>query len=243
MGGLFADFDDDARLDLYITDFGPSKLFVRDPGGGFVERAAALGVAAAGRLNARCDPGARTEECLVLSWSAVLTDFDLDGFDELLVVNGETVPGNTPPALYFVRGAAPQYSERSPDLPCMDARGLVATDLDGDGDRDLVIGPADGSLAIFENRGRPAPAASLTVTLRGVASNRDGIGAVVTARTAAGRTLVQPIGASGVIHTASPAEAFFGLGADTIESLTVRWPSGRISELLRPAGRIVVDEP
>jgi enediyne biosynthesis protein E4 len=244
MGGLVADFDEDGRLDLYVPDLGANKLFLRDPAGGFVERAAALGLAGTARRNASCDPAAPgTEACLVLSWSAALADLDLDGYDELLVVNGETSPGDPPPVLLFARGPDLPYREVSPGLPCMDARGLVATDLDGDGDQDVVIAQKEGPLVVHENRGRPAPGAWLAVTLRGGPSNRDGIGAVVTARLSGGRTVSRVVGAGGTIHTAGPAEALFGLGRATVEAVEVRWPSGTRTSVTAPApGRLVVEE-
>jgi len=233
MGGTLGDFDEDGRIDLYIPDFGAKKLFLRD-GAGFIERAAELGVSAISRRNELCTPDVTAQDCLVLSWSAVLADFDLDGYDEILIVNGETSPGNTPPVVMLARGPELPYRELSPDLPCMDARGLVATDLDADGDPDVVLGHREGPLAIYENRGLPA-GGWLAVTLRGQASNRDGVGAVVMLQLASGRTLTRVVGAGGVIHTASPAEAHFGFGDDAAASITVRWPSGRTSELVAPA--------
>ena len=170
----------------------------------------------------------------MLSWSAVLADFDLDGHDELFIVNGETSPGNTPPVVMLSRGAELPYRELSPEIPCMDARGQVASDLDGDGDPDVVIAQREGPLSIYENRGTPT-AGWIGVTLHGQVSNRDGVGAVVTLRLASGRTLMRVIGAGGVVHTASPVEAHFGFGADSVAAISVRWPSGTTSELLSPA--------
>jgi hypothetical protein len=234
MGGTLGDFDEDGRLDLYIPDFGAKKLFLRAAAGPFVERAAELGVAAISRRNDLCAADATSRDCLVLSWSAVLADFDLDGYDELFIVNGETSPGNTPPVVMLSRGTELPYRELSPEIPCLDARGLVASDLDGDGDPDVAIAQREGPLSIYENRGTPTTG-WLAVSLRGQASNRDGVGAVVTLRLASGRTLTRVVGAGGVVHTASPAEAHFGLGTETVAAITVRWPSGRTSELLSPA--------
>ncbi|MDB4961837.1 MAG: ASPIC/UnbV domain protein [Myxococcales bacterium] len=234
MGGLLADFDDDGRLDLYVPDFGANELFLRDPTGGFVERATELGVAASARRNALCGPDPTTEDCLVLTWSAALSDFDLDGHDELLLVNGETSPLDAPPVLMFTRGPELSYREVSPGIPCADARGLVVTDLDGDGDQDIVIASKEGPLMIYENRGVPVPGTWLQVRLRGRASNRDGVGAVVSVHLATGRVLTKVVGAGGVVHTASPAEAWFGLGSDRVVTIEVHWPSGHRTELSHP---------
>jgi enediyne biosynthesis protein E4 len=234
MGGLVGDFGDDGRLDLYIPNFGAKKLLLRNPAGDFVESAAMLGVEGIVRRNAACGPETENEDCLLLSWSAALSDFDLDGYDELLVVNGETELGKPPPVLMFVRGPELPYHEVSSDIGCLDARGLVVTDLDGDGDQDVVISQKEGPLMVYKNLGRPASRSWLRVELHGAASNREGVGAVVTAHMASGRSQMRVVGAGGIIHSSSPAEAFFGLGRDAVETLEVRWPSGRRTEVTRP---------
>ena len=57
-------------------------------------------------------------------------------------------------------------------------RGLVAADLDNDGRLDLVTTSLGGPVEIWKNGG---PAGHwIRVRLRGRASNRDGLGAIVT---------------------------------------------------------------
>ena len=243
MGGTLGDFDGDGTLDLYVPNLGANKLFLRGGTGAYRERAEAFGVAGTARLNARCAERSEDEDCLLLSWSAALSDFDLDGHDELLVVNGETELGRPPPVLLFVRGAAPAFHEVDSGLGSLDARGMVVTDLDGDGDQDVVVAQKEAPLEIFETRGRPAAGRWLAVTLRGNPSNRDGVGAVVTIHQASGRSQLRAVGAGGVINSAAPVEACFGLGTDALESIDVIWPSGHRSHLDRPtSGRIVIDE-
>ena len=243
MGGTLGDFDDDGQLDIYIPNLGAKKLFLRR-GDAYAESAAAFGVEAIQRFNETCGPNTDHEDCLFLSWTAVVTDFDLDGYDELLVTNGMTSSDTLPPQLLFVRGPELPYHEAEPDLACLDARAAIATDLDGDGDQDLVIAPQSGPLAIYANRGTPDAARWQRVTLRAVASSPDGIGAVVTVHQASGRAQVRVVGAGGVINAASPAEAFFGLGDDPVETLEVAWPSGQRSTLVRPdPGALSVIEP
>jgi hypothetical protein len=246
MGGLLGDFDGDGRLDLYVPNYGAKKLFLRDPTGGYVESAARFGVDAIARRNADCGPDTENEHCLLLSWSTVQSDFDLDGYDELLIGSGETVVDDPPPVVMLARGPDLPYHEVSPSIDCLDARGMIATDLDGDGDQDVVIGPKQGPLRVYRNLGKPAPGTWLRVELRGQASNREGVGAVVTAHLASGRSVMRVVAAGGVIHSSSPAEAFFGLGSEQsgkIESLEVRWPSGRRSEVIGPvAGSLLISE-
>lgn len=251
MGGVLGDLDRDGRLDLYVPDYGAKKLFAR-PGSeamaAFVDRAPDLGLTATARASAACQGDPVREDCLVLSWSAAIADLDLDGWDEVLLVNGETAPGDAPPVVLLARGAGAEYREASTAIPCIDARGLVATDLDGDGDPDLAIAPPAGPLVVYERRGRPPAGSWLRVTLRGRASNRDGIGAVVTAHLASGRSLVRAVGAGGVVHSAAPAEAAFGLGRERATAIEVRWPAGRRTVTLPAepdaalAGPLVIDE-
>jgi hypothetical protein len=158
-------------------------------------------------------------------------------------VNGETEVGKSPPVLLFARGPEPVFHEVSPSIECLDARGLIATDLDGDGDQDVVISQKSGPIKIYENVAHPRPGTWLRVELRGQASNREGAGAVVTARMASGRAQVRVVAAGGVIHSSGPAEAFFGLGSEEVAALEILWPSGRRSELARPSpGTLIVEE-
>ena len=242
MGGVVADFDDDGLLDVFVPNWGAKKLFLRDAATGYVEAAAGLGVTGTVRRNAMCGPDTEDEACLLLSWSAALGDFDLDGHDEMLVVNQEYLPGDPPPVQMFTRGATLPYHEVSPGIDGLDARGVVVTDLDGDGDQDVVISQKEGPLMVYRTRGTPAAERWMRVELHGQASNREGVGAVVTAHLASGRSVIRAIGAGGVVHSSSPAEAVFGLGTDRVDSLEVLWPSGRRTQVLQPSTRSSIVE-
>jgi hypothetical protein len=243
MGGTLGDYDGDGEFDIYVPNLGANKLFIRT-GATFTEQALARGVDATMHRDAMCSPGTTEEDCLIISWSSALTDLDLDGYDDLLVVNGSNFDGSIQAPTILYQGAPDGFHEVSPDLGCLNARGLVVTDLDGDGDQDVLIAQTNGALMLYENRNAPATTAWLDVTLHGTTSNRDGVGAVVTVHLASGRTLVKAVGSGGVINSASPAEAFFGLGGDIVASIEVAWPSGRHSTIAGPmSGRIQFLEP
>jgi hypothetical protein len=112
-------------------------------------------------------------------------------------------------------------------------RAVVAFDANGDGALDVYVRSVGGPEAIFFGS-RRYDEHYLRLRLSGTpgVDNRDGVGCRVTARLPGGRTLVLETGnASGYLATGSPI-AHLGLGAaERLESLTVRWPSGKVQEL------------
>ena len=78
----------------------------------------------------------------------------------------------------------------------------------------------------------------MQVSLRGVKSNRLGIGARLIAKVG-GRQIVRELFPANSYRSQSPASVHFGLGnADSVESLSIRWPSGRAQVLKNlPADR------
>lgn len=124
-----------------------------------------------------------------------------------------------------------------------DGRSVVAADFRNAGMLDLVVRQAGGgALLLYENR---MPRRNyLTVSLRGSKSNRQGIGARLTALVK-GQQLVRELYPANGYRSQAPNQVHFGLGdADTVEQLTIRWPSGKVQTLSAVAGNrhIVVDE-
>jgi hypothetical protein len=101
-------------------------------------------------------------------------------------------------------------------------RGLIAVDLDNDGRLDLVTTSLGGPVEVWRNGG---PVGHwLRIVLRGRASNRDGLGAIVSVN---GRRLAMT---SAVGYASSVLQGVHvGLGtASTAPRIEVRWPSGRM---------------
>ncbi|MGH9367148.1 MAG: CRTAC1 family protein [Thermoanaerobaculia bacterium] len=114
-------------------------------------------------------------------------------------------------------------------------RAAVVFDANGDGALDLYVRSVQAPEALFLGS-RRAGEHFLRLRLAGVPGrdNRDGVGTRVAASLSGGRRLVIEMGnASGYLSTGSPI-AHLGLGKATrVESLAVRWPSGRVQVLGR----------
>ena len=124
-----------------------------------------------------------------------------------------------------------------------DGRSVVAADFRNVGMQDLLVRQAGGGpLLLYENR---LPRKSyLAVSLRGRASNRRGIGARLIA-VVNGQQQVRELYPANSFMSQAPSLVHFGLGdAEKVDSLTIRWPSGKVQVLkgLRGNRHIVVEE-
>jgi hypothetical protein len=243
MGGLVSDLDGDGMLDLFVPDLGAKKAFLQQDGGGFREAAAELGLAAPRRTDGGCGDS-DYRGCLLLAWGSQAGDFDLDGHDDLVVMNGENDAAMPPPPVLAFRGPPP-YLEVDAGLGCLTGGGLVAADLDRDGDLDLVASATGGSLRLYRNLSADrTDGAALSIALRGRTSNRDGAGARLSIRLDSGRTIERAVGAGGVSFATPPTEIVVGLGSDRAASVRVTWPSGAQQQVDGPFdGNLVIEEP
>lgn len=123
-----------------------------------------------------------------------------------------------------------------------DGRGVAVADFDRDGQLDLAIQNRDRPAVLLMGRG--ASGNWLAVALEGTESNRDALGAVVTAYSGGKAQARQIAGVSGYLARSSPI-LHFGLGdAKAVDRLEIRWPSGHTQVLTDVAAnqRLVVRE-
>jgi hypothetical protein len=225
MGTACGDLDGDGLPDLFVTNFyGESTTFFRNLGGGlFADRTAESGLAAPTRY--------------LLGFGIGLFDADNDGRPDLAIANGH-VNDDRPdypydmPALLLTGAPGGRLADVTAaagacwSVPRV-GRGLAVGDLDNDGRVDVLILSQKGPLAYLHNR-TERPGHFVTLRLEGTASNRDAVGAAVTVR-AGGRNRRSWRLGGGSYQAASDPRLHFGLGdAAQVESVEVRWPSGRV---------------
>ena len=232
MGVDLGDADGDGRPEIFVANYSEERnSYYRNLGGNsFDDRSSSSGL--------------EEGSFLTLGWGTKFIDYDQDGALDLFVVNGHVHPrahdlnpalSYQEPILFYRGDGAGRFrlagAELGPDAARPRAhRGAAVGDLDGDGGLDLLVTVIDSRPVLLLNRiadrGR-----SLIVRLRGVKSNREGIGARLELR-AGGKSQVREITRSGSYLSSSDAVAHFGLGTfPRAEGLRIAWPSGQVDTL------------
>ena len=227
MGVAWGDSKNGAGTTLAIGNFSNElkSLYWTDTGEVFLDESPRSGVGPTSFLS--------------LTFGLFFFDADLDGRADLLLANGhveptvqavqKTVTYRQSPILYWNAGDG-RFRALGPGTGDLDrplvARGAAYADLDGDGDLDVVIVENGGPARVFINR-LDRPERSVRVRLVGAGrSNRDAVGARVTA-VVGGRRQTEEV-SGGQSYLSAPEKTLtFGLGgAKQIDSLEVRWPDG-----------------
>jgi hypothetical protein len=106
--------------------------------------------------------------------------------------------------------------------------GAVYTDLDNDGDLDLVVNNINEYASVFENRSADVSGNNyLQIDLNGAGKNTFGIGAKVSLYAGGEKQYLEQMPMRGYLSSVSPT-LHFGLGQEpSVDSLQVIWPDGK----------------
>ena len=168
------------------------------------------------------------------SWNAKFADLNLDGFQDLYLVNGSYQEALLNPNMLFLNQQG-QTFQRIDDqgtrdyFPCSN---YTYIDFDNDGDLDIVLAPQNGALRCLRNNSREGRSIGFALNdRRGV---RTGVGGRVLIRYEGGSQLKE-LKASGGFNSFDAPVVWFGLGrSDTVDELSVRWSDGSWSTLKEP---------
>jgi hypothetical protein len=171
-----------------------------------------------------------------------LYDFDNDGWKDLFVSRGhvESIPRPGQPInqtntifrnLGANNGWLPLTEEAGFDAsPPARHRGCAFGDLDHDGRVDIVVTALAADAEIWMNRS-PFSGHYLDIALRGIKSNRDGIGARIKVQSKS-LTQYNHMTTSVCYASSSDGPVHFGLGSDTrADFIEIQWPSGIVQSL------------
>ena len=175
---------------------------------------------------------------LSLSFGIFFFDYDLDGREDIFVANGHIEPDINriqPQVAYaqlplvFHNEGDDRFQQTGKALgftrPFV-ARGAAHADIDNDGAPDILLTNNGGPAYLFHNVGGSRNNAIRIKTV-GTRSNRDGIGAEVRVRSAAGENW-QTVHSGSSYCSQSELTLTFGLGQGTeASSVEIAWPSGQ----------------
>jgi hypothetical protein len=258
-----ADYDNDGRLDVYVTNITDeymkecNMLWHNNGDRTFTDLSRETGT---------CDS--------LWGWAAKFGDFDNDRLLDIFAVNGLrsagaenyipvlvnmiTAPGvdftdvNSWPPIGNMTWSGYQKKKFFRNLDghsfkeisgaagvdnAKDGRGLAVADYDRDGRLEFFQANANQEPTFYRNV-TEAPGNWIQLDLVGTTSNRDAIGARLTLKTTSGKTLVREVDGGNGYAGQSTRRIHIGLGSDQVESLEIRWPNGIRQRAQARAGSI-----
>jgi len=244
MGADAGDYDRSGRPHVLVGNFSNQMLglYHNEGNGLFVDEAPASTVGRGSLLSN--------------TFGVFFFDYDLDGYPDILAVNGHIedqigrvqpkIGYQEPPLLFRNLGnrrfdnvsfkVGPAFTK------ALVARGAAYADFDHDGDLDVLISTNNGPAVLLRNDGGNRNH-WLSVRLAGTKSNRDGIGAVVRVESGGGKQW-NMVRSGSSYCSQSDLALTFGLGADATANVDVVWPSGAKQQFrnVHANQRVLIDE-
>jgi hypothetical protein len=225
MGPVFADFDGDGKIDLWVSDSKYNRMLRNVTGVEFEDVTERAGIS--------------QYAAQYVSWGTGAHDFDNDGREDVFVIHGGLIHMVPQEHSIFRNLGAWKFEDASAEAGPYFApatavksvgRGAAFADYDNDGKVDALIVNLGGAAHLLRNTAAHSNH-WIAVKLVGSKSNRDGIGAQIEVSAGGRRLRRERVAGSGYLSQ-DDGRVHFGLGfAGVVERMTVRWPSGAVQTL------------
>jgi hypothetical protein len=225
MGPVVGDVNRDGLLDIFIPNLNYCILFQQALVNGrrtFFDRTAITGLSQALGQYA--------------GWGAVMFDYDNDGWLDLFIAHGDAHHEYVQEASLMRNkgdGTFEDVSDRSGQYfkEKYVGRGVTWTDIDNDGDIDLLVVNLNDSPKLLRNDGGNRNNwITVDAKLRFPTGQRDAIGARVTVTTGALKQIEDLMPTRGYLSQGDP-RLHFGLGkAAYADQVEIRWPDGVVEK-------------
>ncbi len=247
MGIGASDYNHTGRYSLFISNFGANVLLqqeanatftiVQSDGFGDAHVARATFPGPRDQVNGSCPTG---YTCTSVIWGTGFYDFNNDGWEDLYMAGGNTDRTGTLvyQNAFFVNNQDGTFLEETLPSGLLNSLSLkeptaIVADFNSDGFMDIFQWGITQQPQLFINNGRSAgnPYNWLELKLVGVASNRDAVGARITASIGGGNQ-IRTVMNGGTYEGNHTLVQHFGLGSATqVDTLTITWPSGTVQTL------------
>ncbi len=200
-------------------------------------------------------------------WGIATGDFNNDGYEDVFVPSGMGYPWDYWPNRLLMNNGDGTFSERSREegleppargvyldekvrgTPLVrSSRAAAVADFDGDGRLDIVVNNFNHEAYYYKNESPPRHYVAFRLSggqgkepREGRWSNRDAVGAEVRLY-AGGQVMTRQVNPAGGYLSQSSKTVHFGLGDRTqIDKVEIRWPSGKVQTLEKPAADTLLD--
>ncbi len=224
MGAHAADYDGDGLLDILKGNFASdTPTLYHNLGNNIFE-------------DMTLDAGLAVHTRYV-QWGLGFLDVDQDGRKDIFIADGHVYPVvdtisagehfKQPRQLYWNLDGQEFYDMSSSGGSGINtlhsSRGIAIGDLDNDGTMEIVVVNLFEPPSLLKNFGEKGNSLLIQAL---TASGRDAIGARLTVSTG-GRKQIDEVRSGGYDISSGDFRCHFGLGKDTMASVTVRWPQGK----------------
>ena len=217
----FADYNNDEKLDIFISDDNYCSLYENIGDGIFKDNSYASGISmASGQF---------------VGWSSSFLDYDNDGDADIFKTNGELKHLYGQEDQLFENTADGKFKDSSLDLGSYFeeenvGRGACMGDYDNDGDMDILVINLNAETKFLRNN-KGNENNWILLDLKGSTSNRDGIGARIKIQCGDHIQTAQKKSTTGYLSQNDPRIHFGLLKNEVIDRIEIRWPSGVFQEL------------